>query len=76
MVSVEEKLDKIIYSLQDIEERLVKLEKTNEGIQHDCSKMNDHITFIEYTYSVVKKPLEYIINLTQFKNKLPELKNN
>jgi hypothetical protein len=41
--------DVILSKLYDIESQLIDIQKTN-------TKMNDHIDFVEYVYSVIKKP--------------------
>lgn len=62
-----DKLDLIIEMLKSIEERLSTLEKTmkdgmekNKIVEENCSKMREHIDFIEHTYSVIRTPLSYL----------------
>jgi hypothetical protein len=45
--------EKVLESLQRIEERLGIIEK-------DCSTMRSHIKFIENTYVIVRGPLQYL----------------
>ena len=45
--------EKVLESLQRIEERLGIIEK-------DCSTMRSHINFIENTYVIVRGPLQYL----------------
>lgn len=62
-----DKLDVIVETLKRIEDRLSTLEKTisdglkkNKCVEENCSKMREHIDFIENTYSVIRAPLSYI----------------
>ena len=50
-----------------LEERLANIEtiigivvKNNKIVEEDCSKMRQHIDFIENTYALVRTPLSYI----------------
>lgn len=59
--------DKIIKILATMEERLANIErligivvKNNKIVEEDCSKMRQHIDFIENTYALVRTPLSYI----------------
>lgn len=60
-------LDKIIDMLTTIEARLDRMEdsikdicENNKSVQTDCSKMREHIVFVEKSYSAVRTPLSYI----------------
>jgi len=62
-----DKQDLIIDMLKSIEERLNNIEKlvgiiveNNKHVEEDCSKMRQHIDFIENTYSLVRTPLSYL----------------
>lgn len=63
MSSIEERLKRI-------EEQIEKLNKKMEGldtfIRHnlakDCSKMSEHIDFVDQVYETVRSPLNYICN--------------
>jgi len=61
------KLDKIIDMLTNIEARLDQMEdsikdirENNKSVQTDCSKMREHIVFVEKSYAAVRTPLSYI----------------
>ncbi len=63
------KLDYIILLLHTIEVRIENIEshlgnidEKSKGVEQDCSKMREHIQFIETTYEAVRKPLNYITN--------------
>ena len=82
-----DKLDLIIQLLHSIEDRITKIEthiaqidETNTGVEKDCSKMRDHIQFIETTYDVIRTPLAYIKNNIDFimgndSQELPRINN-
>ena len=59
--------DKLIKIMTRLEERLANIEtiigivvKNNKIVEEDCSKMRQHIDFIENTYALVRTPLSYI----------------
>ena len=78
-----DKCDLILESLKNIETRLTKLEEINNIVQKDCSKMSNHINFIEHTYTLIRTPLgyfknniEYLMGNTNNNNNLPLINNN
>ena len=59
--------DKLIKIMTRLEERLANIEiligivvRNNKIVEEDCSKMRQHIDFIENTYALVRTPLSYI----------------
>lgn len=60
--NMEEKIDEMLSSLTSIDGRLDAIEKHLKIINTDCSRMNDHIQFIEKTYNATRAPLNYIKN--------------
>ena len=74
---MEEKLDQIINTLEVIKLRLDKIE---ERIEKDCSKMSEHINFVENTYTLVRAPLNFLKNKVEnvmgrnSKQELPQIK--
>jgi archaellum component FlaC len=67
------KLDYIILLLHTIEVRIENIEshlgnidEKSKGVEQDCSKMREHIQFIETTYEAVRKPLNYITNNIEY----------
>ena len=46
--------------LQFVKEELKKLNEKNESLEKDCSKMSEHIDFVDSVYEKVKYPLNYI----------------
>ena len=60
-------MEKILIELQNINKRLDILEKkmnliieNNGNIDVNMEKLNEHINFVETTYSMVRKPLNFI----------------
>jgi len=47
------KLDEIVELLKSLEKRIIKIE-------NDCSKMEDHINFVEVTYNTLRIPLNFV----------------
>ena len=70
--------------LKDIQEKVGKVEKRLESIEEhlgivkeDCSKMGNHIDFIEKTYSVLRTPLNYLTRMVcKRSNDLPTINQN
>ena len=72
-MELEQKLDKIISILTNIEIRLDKIEENiigikedNKVVEKDCLKMREHIDFVEHTYDAVKMPLNYLKNNIEY----------
>ena len=56
-------------------EKLEKLEKL-ENIEKNCSKMGNHINFVEAVYETVQAPLQFISNkLSSVPAALPSIDN-
>jgi hypothetical protein len=69
----EDKLDKIIDMIKLLNIKIDTLDKKVEiltekydNIEKDCSKMGEHIGFVEDTYSTVRAPLNYIKNKIEY----------
>jgi len=65
-MSINDKLDNIIKSLEQINERLEILENSNDSIKENCNKMSEHIDFIEDTYQSLRTPLGYLKNRVNY----------
>jgi archaellum component FlaC len=70
-------------TLARIEERLTRIEQRLDIITDDCSHMNNHIQFVEKTYTVVRTPLNYLKNKIELLmgtnrdgSELPSIKND
>jgi archaellum component FlaC len=55
-------LKKINTRLDMIENKINSIIENNNNIEKDVAKMNNHITFVETTYSSIRKPLSFIKN--------------
>jgi archaellum component FlaC len=72
--NIESKLEKIENRLESIENRLETIEEHLGIVKEDCSKMGQHINFVENTYSVLRTPLNYITRMICKKNNdLPQI---
>lgn len=76
-----DKLDQILFTLFEINKRLDVIEQRLSNCEFSCKNMDDHINFVENTYSTLRSPLDYIrtkfnyITGTQ-SEPLPNLRNN
>jgi hypothetical protein len=59
LTNIETRLDKI-------EENIIGIKEDNKAVEKDCSKMREHIDFIEHTYDAVKMPLNYLKNNIEY----------
>ena len=46
--------------LQDIQERLIRIEKKIDEIDKGCVKMSNHVNFVEHVYSILRRPLSLL----------------
>lgn len=63
-----------------INDTLMELIKAIEKLDGSCSKMDDHISFVEGTYETLRSPLDYITkNVNRLRGvestELPQIKN-
>lgn len=63
---MEENFNEILSSLKRIETRLDTIENHLKIVNKDCSKMNEHIEFVEKTYNAARTPLNYIKNKIEY----------
>jgi hypothetical protein len=75
-------MKEIKVQLDRIEQKINIIEQKLDKIECDCLKMNNHINFVEKTYSIVRTPLNFLKNKVEFlmgKNnndlELPLIKN-
>lgn len=52
----------ILNKLEEINQRLDKLENEIKYIKESSTNMNEHISFIETVYDTIKYPFYFIIN--------------
>jgi hypothetical protein len=57
-----EMITKLTLQVNNIENKLNLLSEKNQEIKTSCSKMNEHVDFVENTYSTVRAPLNFIKN--------------
>jgi archaellum component FlaC len=81
--NIQSKIEGMDKRIEGMDKRLDIIEKKTEGIKQGCSKMEDHIDFIQHTYNIVRRPLNYITNKVECimgsstnNSNLPEIKNN
>ena len=48
--------------LEIIDSKIDKLSKKTDEVEKSCDVMRVHIQFVESTYNVVRKPLNYLTN--------------
>lgn len=65
-----------------VDSKIDMLIKKTENVEKDCDQMRDHIQFVESTYNVVRKPLNYLTNRINnmfisdsYNVELPQLEN-
>ena len=67
-------LKDIQLKIQKIENRLNTIEEHLGIVKEDCSKMGEHIHFVEKTYSLLRQPLNYVTRMIYKKgNDLPQI---
>jgi septation ring formation regulator EzrA len=59
--------------LDAIKVELTLLREAIESLTNTCSKMGDHIVFVEDTYAKLRAPLEYVRSKFPGGTPLPEL---
>jgi chromosome segregation ATPase len=54
-------LEKLIFEkFESLEKKIDSLNKNNDEIKKECTKMGSHIDFIEDTYTTLQMPLNYL----------------
>ena len=59
-MSDQEKISKILNILENIDMRLSVIESHIGIVKTDCSKMSQHINFVENTYKSLRVPLNFM----------------
>jgi len=86
---MEQQINEILILMKIINEKIevieTKIDLINcktENIEKDCGQMHEHIQFVETTYNVVRKPLNYLTNRINYmlassntEVELPQLEN-
>ena len=72
----------ILDELRNLKEEIKKLSSKIENLDRSCSRMDDHINFVENTYDILRTPLNVVSNLVTntfssgtIENELPSLEN-
>lgn len=77
-----EELKKINQKINLLEDKINLLIENNKNIENGCSKMKEHIDFVENTYSSVRRPLNFIKNKIDYmmgnlnSQELPQITNS
>lgn len=50
----------LLEKFDNLEKKIDLLNKDNENIKKECTKMGSHIDFIEDTYNTLQMPLNYV----------------
>lgn len=78
MSAIEEQLKRIEEKIEKLNEKLCGLDAfIRNNLAKDCSKMSEHIDFVDQVYDTVRTPLNYICNninyvLGDSTNNMPE----
>jgi hypothetical protein len=64
LVSIDEKLNLILRKLEDLDRRMILIEK-------NVGKMDGHIDFVESVYNSVKSPFHRVMNMIQGSSHVP-----
>jgi archaellum component FlaC len=57
--------EEIVILLQDINERLKKIEEKVDNLKSSTRKMDEHIDFIDNIYDRVKKPFSQLLGFSK-----------
>jgi len=67
----------VIDILKDIQARLEIIEKRLDNVETGCSKMSNHVNFVERVYTLVRRPLNFVIGTISLppliENKITEI---
>jgi predicted nucleic acid-binding Zn-ribbon protein len=70
-------MEDIQTDLRQVMSEIEKLSTKVDVLQKTCARMDNHVSFIEKTYSTLRTPLEYIRSkFSGSKEQLPELEGN
>ncbi len=71
----------ILEKLEKLEKLVLALSQKIDNLDRSCSRMDDHIDFVERTYDVLRSPLSLLTNISSrfYSNveddNLPQLEN-
>ena len=61
-ISTEQLIHILLHKLNEIDTRLCNIETVIGHVQTSSNKMDNHISFVETVYNIIKFPLSFIIN--------------
>jgi len=62
---------KILRRIENIEEKLESIEESMSSSSKSCTKMSEHIDFVESIYDVVRHPMNKVLSLVGKSEELP-----
>jgi hypothetical protein len=71
----------ILEKLEKLEKLVLALSQKIDNLDRSCSRMDDHIDFVERTYDVLRSPLSLLTNISSRfyssveDDNLPQLEN-
>lgn len=62
----EQKFDRVDQTIKQLENKIDKLTHKIDKLIEICSRMDDHIDFVEHTYAVLRTPLDFVKRNVEF----------
>lgn len=74
------KLDLILNKLESLEKKIEQIDKKVNECEKSCQNMDEHIHFVNHTYTSLRAPLEYVrtkVNMLTGQNSssMPQITN-
>jgi archaellum component FlaC len=76
MYEKEDNFTSILKKLDEIIQRLDKIEDDIKYLKNGSDSMADHISFIEHVYDTIKSPFYFIMNKIKPIHQIPEKRKN
>ena len=76
MYEKEDNFSNILKKLDEIIQRLNKIEEDISYLKNGSDTMTQHISFIEHVYDTIKSPFYFIMNKVKPINEIPEKQKN
>lgn len=76
MYEKEDNFSDILKKLDEIIQRLNKIEEDISYLKNGSDTMTQHISFIEHVYDTIKSPFYFIMNKVKPINEIPEKQKN
>lgn len=77
---MEKELEKLESEIKELRSEISCIQEDIKKIIQICSRMDEHISFVNSTYNIVRKPLSIIINIinrtisSEIDSSLPQIK--